>query len=153
MDYVLGLAKNARLIKRIGEATAQRRSGTYDRSGQARRVFKDFPTGRGKSWSRARAWWARPSICRKGANPRFVVTSLPAERVPARARCTKDLYCARGDMENRIKEQQLDLFADRTSTDTMRANQIRLYFASFACRMTCATVSPAPGRWAPPQPP
>ncbi len=67
----------------------------------------------------------------KGANPRFVVISLPASEIDARA-LYEDVYCARGEMENRIKEQQLDLFADRTSAATMRANQLRLWFASFA---------------------
>ena len=67
----------------------------------------------------------------KGPNPRFVVTSL-ARRKAAPKRLYEKLYCARGDMENRIKEQQLDLFADRTSTHEMRANQLRLYFSSFA---------------------
>ena len=70
-------------------------------------------------------------------NPRFVVTSLSAQRIEAR-RLYEELYCARGDMEKRIKEQQLDLFADRTSTKTMRANQIRLYFSSFANVLVCA---------------
>jgi hypothetical protein len=67
----------------------------------------------------------------KGANPRFVVTSLPATAIDART-LYEDVYCARGEIENRIKEQQLDLFADRTSAATMRANQLRLWFASFA---------------------
>ena len=67
----------------------------------------------------------------KGDNPRFVVTNLPPRKAAAK-RLYEKLYCARGDMENRIKEQQLDLFADRTSTHTMRANQLRLYFSSFA---------------------
>ena len=65
------------------------------------------------------------------ANPRFVVTSLPPERFDAKT-LYETLYCTRGDMENRIKEQQLDLFADRTSTATLRANQLRLWFASMA---------------------
>ena len=67
----------------------------------------------------------------KGANPRFVVTSLSKEAYDTRA-LYEELYCARGEMENRIKEQQLDLFADRTSTETMRANQLRLWFSSMA---------------------
>jgi Transposase DDE domain group 1 len=67
----------------------------------------------------------------QGANPRFVVTSLPATAIDART-LYEDVYCARGEVENRIKEQQLDLFADRTSAATMRANQLRLWFASFA---------------------
>ncbi len=73
----------------------------------------------------------------QGANPRYVVTSLSAEEADARS-LYEDLYCARGDMENRIKEQQLDLFADRTSTQLLRANQIRLYFSSFAYTLLCA---------------
>ena len=75
------------------------------------------------------AWWARPNI--KGENPRFIVTSLAAEDWEARA-LYEDLYCARGEMENRIKEQQLQLFADRTSTHAIDSNQLRLYFSSFA---------------------
>ena len=67
----------------------------------------------------------------RGANPRFVVTSLSVREIGTRA-LYEDLCCARGDMENRIKEQQLDLFADRTSTATMRANQLRLYFLAFS---------------------
>ena len=70
------------------------------------------------------------------ANPRFVVTSL-ASRMQAQNLYEK-LYCARGEMENRIKECQLDLFADRTSTATMRANQLRLWLASFAYILVCA---------------
>ena len=66
-----------------------------------------------------------------GANPRFVVTSLGREKIDARG-LYEDLYCARGEMENRIKECQLDLFADRTSSATMQANQLRLWFASMA---------------------
>ena len=76
-----------------------------------------------------------PTNLSKGANPRFVVTSLSPHKASAR-RLYEKLYCARGDMENRIKEQQLDLFADRTSTHTMRANQLRLYFSSFAYLIT-----------------
>ena len=67
----------------------------------------------------------------KGANPRFIVTSLPPAAIDGRT-LYEQVYCARGEMENRIKEQQLDLFADRTSTATMRANQLRLWFSSFA---------------------
>ena len=74
---------------------------------------------------------AKAEFLDKGANPRFVVTSLPTKRLAAQA-LYEDFYCARGDMENRIKEQQLDLFADRTSAATMRANQIRLYLSSAA---------------------
>jgi Transposase DDE domain group 1 len=83
------------------------------------------------SWSRQRRVVAKAEHLTKGSNPRFVVTSLPASAIDAR-RLYEDVYCARGEVENRIKEQQLELFADRTSAATMRANQLRLWFASFA---------------------
>src|SRR5213075_811217 len=83
------------------------------------------------SWTRARRVVAKAEHLAGKANPRFVVTSLSVERWAAAA-LYEDLYCARGDMENRIKEQQLGLFADRTSTATMRGNQLRLYFSSIA---------------------
>ena len=82
--------------------------------------------GRGRD-----AWWARPSNLAKGSNPRFVVTSIPADEIDA-ATLYENEYCRRGEMENRIKEQQLYLFADRTSTTRMRSNQIRLWFSSAA---------------------
>ena len=84
-----------------------------------------------KSWSRSRRVVGKAQHLPKGPNPRFVVTNLSADRADAK-HLYEDLYCARGDMENRIKEQQLGLFADRTSSATLRANQLRLYFASFA---------------------
>ena len=130
IDYVLGLAKNNRLKAAIGSemAVAEQR---YEATEQAARVFKDFRYRTLKSWSCERRVIAKAEHLAKGANPRFVVTSLSAEEWPARA-LYEDLYCARGDMENRIKEQQLALFADRTSTHEMRSNQLRLYFSSFA---------------------
>ena len=97
----------------------------------AARRFRDFHYCTRKSWSRSRRVVGKAEYLDKGANPRFVVTNLSPRRVAPR-RLYKKLYCARGDMENRIKEQQLGLFADRTSAATMRANQLRLYFASFA---------------------
>ena len=100
-------------------------------TGPAARVFKDFRYRTLDSWSRERRVIGKAEHLPRGANPRFVVTSLGAERMAARA-LYEEVYCARGDMENRIKEQQLALFADRTSAQTMRANQLRLYFASFA---------------------
>lgn len=136
VHFLLGLAKNNRLIKRIGDALHSAECA-YHLSGQASRVFEDFSYRTAKSWSQTRRVVAKAEHLSKGANPRFVVTSLPAERYGART-LYEDLYCARGDMENRIKEQQLDLFADRTSTHTLRANQIRLYFASFAYVLLCA---------------
>lgn len=98
---------------------------------------RTFPTAPSRPGAGLAGWRPCAEHLSKGANPRFVVTSLPAERYGART-LYEDLYCARGDMENRIKEQQLDLFADRTSTHTLRANQIRLYFASFAYVLLCA---------------
>jgi hypothetical protein len=135
VDFVFGLAKNARLLKRIGDAMfeAERQ---FHLTGKASRVFEDFEYRTVKSWSRSRRVVAKAEHLCKGANPRFVVTTLPAARADART-LYEDLYCARGDMENRIKEQQLDLFADRTSTHTLRANQIRLYFSSFAYVLLC----------------
>ena len=103
----------------------------YHSLGHAVRVFEEFTYQTRTSWSQARRVIAKAEHLSKGANPRFVVTSFGPELADART-LYEELYCARGDMENRIKEQQLDLFADRTSTGTLRANQLRLYFASFA---------------------
>jgi len=95
-------------------------------------VFTEFLYATEKTWSRERRVIAKAEHLDKGANPRFVVTSLSAEQMPARELYEKG-YCARGDCpENRIKEQQLDLFADRTSTAKMWSNQLRLYFSSIA---------------------
>jgi hypothetical protein len=94
------------------------------------RVFKEFWYQTRESWWRARRVIAKAEHLEKGSNPRFVVTSIKAESWPAQA-LYEDLYCARGEMENRIKEQ-LMLFADRTSTAFLRSNQTRLYFSSVA---------------------
>ena len=94
----------------------------FNDTGKPARVFKDFRYRTRDSWSCERRVIGKAEFLEKGANPRFVVTSLSPERLDARA-LYEDFYCARGDMENRIKEQQLDLFADRTSAATMRANQ------------------------------
>ena len=94
-------------------------------------MFRDFTYRTRKSWSRTRRVVGKAEHLSKGANPRFIVTSLNTRDYPAQS-LYEELYCARGDMENRIKEQQLALFADRTSTATMRANQLRLYFSSLA---------------------
>ena len=130
VDYVLGLAKNDRLKGLIAEELQQAKAG-YESSGEAARVFKECRYQTLKSWSRARRVVGKAEHLSKGANPRFIVSSLPSEEYDART-LYEDLYCARGDMENRIKEQQLALFADRTSTHEMHANQLRLYFSSFA---------------------
>jgi Transposase DDE domain group 1 len=130
VDYVFGLARNARLEAEVGgelaAAEAQSRA-----SGKPVRVFKDFTYQTRESWSRARRVVGKAEYLTDKANPRFVVTSYATERMAA-APLYEELYCARGDMENRIKEQQLGLFADRTSSATMRANQLRLWFAAVA---------------------
>jgi hypothetical protein len=130
VDYVFGLARNERLVGAITLDLAAVEAESLDRGAPARR-FADFAWRTLDSWSRERRVVAKAEHLPKGQNPRFVVTSLPADEVDARS-LDEDLYCARGQIENRIKEQQLDLFADRTSAATMRANQLRLWFASFA---------------------
>ena len=103
----------------------------HEMTGEAQRVFDEMRYRTLGSWSRARRVVAHAEHNGFGANPRFVVTSVGAGEMDCQA-LYEDFYCARSDMENRIKEQQLDLFADRTSTARMHANQVRLYFASFA---------------------
>jgi hypothetical protein len=129
VDYVLGLAKNERLkaeiVREQEEAAAE-----YQGTGKAARVFKEFSYQTRDSWSRARRVVAKVEHLEKGANPRFVVTSFERQVWEARA-LYEEFYCARGEMENRIKEQ-LMLFADRTSTAFLRSNQTRLYFSSIA---------------------
>ena len=136
VDFLLGLAKNERLIAEI-ETELDRVAAKSRRTGKPERRFKDFMWMTRSSWSRRRRVVAKAEWTQGEANPRFVVTSL------ARAECKarylyENIYCARGEMENRIKECQLDLYADRTSTATMRANQLRLWFASMAYVLLCA---------------
>jgi Transposase DDE domain group 1 len=130
VDYVLGLAKNCRLEAELAEVLEQARQA-YEHTGQAARLFKEFTYQTRDSWSRPRRVVGKAEYLAKGANPRFVVTSLSAEEFDAQT-LYEQQYCARGEMENRIKEQQLDLFADRTSAATLRANQLRLWFSSVA---------------------
>jgi Transposase DDE domain group 1 len=130
VDYVFGLARNERLVGAIAEDLAAAAAESLAKSGPARR-FADFFWRTLDSWSRARRVVAKAEHLPWGANPRFVVTSLAAGTLAART-LYEDVYCARGEVENRIKEQQLDLFADRTSAATLRANQLRLWLASFA---------------------
>jgi hypothetical protein len=136
VDFLFGLARNARLVGEIasGLAAAKEESG---RTGQPARRFRDFLWTTRDSWSRQRRVVAKAEWTQGEANPRFVVTSLSRREHQARHLYEK-LYCARGEMENRIKECQLDLFADRTSAHTMRANQLRLWFASIAYVLICA---------------
>jgi len=130
VDYLFGLAQNARLLKLIAAPSEQARV-EYEATQQATRVFAELRYQTRESWSRERRVVAKAEHLEKGANPRFVVTSLDLQQHPAQKLYEKD-YCGRGEMENRIKEQQLHLFADRTSAATMRANQIRLFFSSIA---------------------
>ena len=128
--YVLGVAKNPRLLKKIGKELVEARE-LYERTEKAARVFAHFLYRTLRTWSCSRRVIAKAEHLEKGSNPRFIVANLPEEYATPQA-LYEDVYCARGDMENRIKEQQLDLFADRTSARTMRANQLRLWFSSFA---------------------
>jgi hypothetical protein len=130
VDYVLGLAKNTRLRRVLGKELHEAKQ-RFEKTGQAARVYKDFCYRTRKSWSCHRRVIGKAEHLRKGANPRFVVTTLSVDDYDA-ATVYEQEYCARGDMENRIKEQQLYLFADRTSASTMRANQIRLWLSGVA---------------------
>lgn len=130
VDYVFGLARNARLQRAIGKLLR----GAQVESEQAQapiRYFQELTWRTRKSWTCARRVVGKAEHLIGKANPRFVVTSLSAKDWPAQ-QLYEELYCARGEMENRIKECQLDLFADRTSTATFRGNQLRLWLASFA---------------------
>jgi hypothetical protein len=129
VDYVLGLAKNERLKAAIAPELEQA-AAEFAATGKPARVFREFLYQTRESWSRARRVIAKAEHLEKGSNPRFVVTSLSPEAWEAR-RLYEELYCARGEMENRIKEQ-LMLFADRTSTAFLRSNQLRLDFSSAA---------------------
>jgi hypothetical protein len=130
IDYVFGLAKNSRLLAAVHAAQAQAQA-QFTQTGQPARVFTEFRYRTLESWTQERRVIAQAEHLEKGANPRLVVTSLPLPQWPPQV-VYEQLYCARGDMENRIKEHQLDLFADRTSTTKLWANQIRLYFSTFA---------------------
>jgi hypothetical protein len=137
VDYVFGLARNARLEARLADALDEAERLSLANAGQPARVFRDFDWSTKESWSRRRRVIGKAEWTRGEANPRFLVTSLKADAWRARPLYEK-LYCARGEMENRLKECQGDLFADRTSTATMRANQLRLWLASMAYALLCA---------------
>jgi hypothetical protein len=130
VHFVFGLARNKRLQAMI-EDEMERAKAEHEATGAPARRFRELRYRTRETWSCERRVVAKAEYLPGKANPRFVVTSLGADRLDARA-LYEDLYCARGDMENRIKEQQLWLFADRTSAHTMRANQLRLYFSSVA---------------------
>jgi Transposase DDE domain group 1 len=130
VDYLFGLARNSRLLDEI-EAELAAAAAEHQQTGKPARRFKDFTYATLDSWSRSRRVIGKAEHLDKGANPRFIVTSLHGAGSDAQT-LYEQVYCARGEMENRIKECQLDLFADRTSTTTMAANQLRLWFSSFA---------------------
>ena len=119
-----------RLLKKIGVELAAAKE-LYEETGNASRVFTHFHYRTRDSWSSVRRVIAKAEHLAKGANPRFIVTHLPEDYADSRTLYER-VYCRRGEMENRIKEQQLDLFADRTSTSKMRSNQLRLWFSSLA---------------------
>jgi len=131
ISYVFGLAQNVRLKKQIEPEMAQAEK-QYQQTQVPARVFTEFFYATEKTWSHERRVIAKAEHLDQGANPRFIVTSLPQEQVVAQELYEK-VYCARGECpENRIKEQQLDLFADRASTGKMWSNQLRMYFSSIA---------------------
>jgi hypothetical protein len=135
VDYVFGLAKNARLVAEIAPQLRQAEQKAK-RTGKPARCFHDFRWSTRDSWSRQRRVIGKAEWLKGKANPRFIVTSLPRTAIKARP-LYEQVYCARGEMENRIKESPLDLFADRTSTATLRANQLRLWLASMAYVLLC----------------
>ena len=136
VDYLFGLARNARLEAEIAAELAEA-AAESQATGRPARRFRDFTWTTLDSWSRRRRVVGKAECTKGEPNPRFIVTSLKPKMAEARY-LYETVYCARGEMENRIKECQLDLFADRTSAATMRANQLRLWFASMAYVLICA---------------
>jgi len=130
VKFLFGIAKNRRLLTRISR-TMKKAKRDWASTGRAARRYLQFSYRTRNTWSRARRVVAKAEYMDKGPNPRFVVTNLLSREYEEQELYEK-LYCARGEMENRIKEQQLYLFADRTSSATMRANQLRLWFSSLA---------------------
>jgi hypothetical protein len=136
VDYVLGLARNARLERELSDLMQQVKAES-EQTHKTVRAFHDFRYRTLDSWTRERRVVGKAEYLTDKANPRFVVTSLAASEVDART-LYEDVYCARGEMENRIKEQKTFLFAGRTSAATMRANQLRLWFSSVAYLLVSA---------------
>jgi hypothetical protein len=130
VKYLFGMAKNRRLVRRISRTMKKARLD-WSSSGRAARRYIQFSYRTRSSWSHGRRVVAKAEYLDKGENPRFVVTNFSSPEYEGQELYEK-VYCARGEMENRIKEQQLYLFADRTSSATMRANQLRLWFSSLA---------------------
>jgi hypothetical protein len=138
--YGLGLAKNSVLIGRLGPALAQARARRCLSGAPSARVFSEFEYRTRKTWSRARRVIGKAEVMAAGDNPRFVVTNLPAQGFPGdkdRGRFTpqrlyEEFYCGRGEMENVLKQQTLDLAADRLSTHYLASNQLRLWLTTLA---------------------
>ncbi len=130
VDFVFGLARNPRLQRRISKLMTKAKRKNK-KTGKPARYFGEFDYRTRKSWSRSRRVIGKAEHLAKGRNPRYIVTSLTRGQIGPKQLYEK-VYCARGDMENRIKEQQLFLFADRTSSTSFQANQTRLYFSSMA---------------------
>ncbi len=138
--YCLGLAKNSVLVERLSPALVGARMRWCLCGAANVREFLDFAYQTGTSWSRSRRVNGKAEVTAQGSNPRFVVTNLPAKGFKGDedktrltpARLYEELYCARGEMENVLKQQVLDLRADRMSTHYQASNQLRLWFAAFA---------------------
>jgi len=138
--YCLGLAKNSVLIKKLEPALAEARARRCLSGAPSVRVFTEFAYQTQKSWSRARRVIGKAEVMTGGDNPRFVVTNLPVQgfrgdKDPTRftpQRLYEECYCGRGEMENVLKQQTLDLQADRLSTHYLASNQLRLWLATFA---------------------
>jgi hypothetical protein len=130
VDFLFGLGKNKRLLRILGQEMHQAKT-QFQATNKAARVFKNFTYKTKKTWSRERRVVGKAEHLAKGENPRFVVTSLSSEVFDAKTLYEQE-YCARGNMENRIKEKKLYLFADRVSCRTMRANQVRLCLSTVA---------------------
>lgn len=134
--YVFGVAKNRRLERRV-QRQLQKSKRKCERTGQPSRRFVSFRHRTLESWTKSRLVICKAEYLphknqRAGANPRFIVTNLPRHLCGSNRHCYEQLYCARGEMENLIKQQKLDLAADRTSTHWLQSNQLRLYFSAFA---------------------
>ncbi len=142
VDYVIGVARNARLARRIAPELLAARVESRGR-GRPVRIYEEFAHSTRRSWSRSRRVIAKAEHLPGKANPRFVVTSLPETLSPRTV--YERVYCPRGNAENAIKEQQLDLFADRTSATRFPANQLRLLFSAFASILMAALRRALPG--------
>lgn len=128
--YIFGMARNAVLERKLAGAMIQAQRLSQEQTGRPARVFTEFAYG-AESWEKHRWVVGKAEWTHGEANPRFILTNLNVCEFKGQQLYEK-VYCGRGNMENRIKEQQLDLFADRTSTHTMRANQLRLWFSTLA---------------------